>query len=465
MVRLFGHYVSKSFVALGVTEYVALLIVMHVGVWIRFHDVAPPYEVPVYPVWPKAIIYALVVAMCMVALGLYHRDHRPTPGGILLRILLALALGALIMSGVFYFFPSLFLGRGAFGYTLALSLPAIVGLRVVFYRCGTRRLWSRRVLVLGTGESAEHIAELKRTGPRSGFELVGFMRVQGEHDVVPESQILTDRGSLLDIVKANRVDEIVVTVRNRWQGLPVDDMLEAKLCGVRITDLLTFFERETGRIKLDALYPSWLIFSDGFNQQFMQGYGKRAFDIVISLLVLIIGSPLMLLAVIGIWLESGMKGPIIYSQIRIGKDWQLIQVPKFRSMRVDAEKPGVPVWAKPNDDRVTRVGGFIRKTRIDELPQLVSVLRGEMSFVGPRPERPEFVESLAKSIPYYSERLRVKPGITGWAQVRYQYAACEEDTYNKLEYDLYYVKNFSLFLDFLILLYTAEVILWRKGAV
>ena len=173
----------------------------------------------------------------------------------------------------------------------------------------------------------------------------------------------------------------------------------------------------------------------------------------------------MLIAAIGIWLESGLQGPILYRQVRVGKDWDLVQVLKLRSMQVDAEKAGTAIWAQKNDSRVTRVGGFIRKTRIDELPQLFNVLRGEMSFVGPRPERPEFVEKLAESIPYYTERLRVKPGITGWAQVRYQYAASEEDSLNKLEYDLYYVKNFGLFLDFLILLYTAEVVLWRKGAV
>jgi len=466
MVRLFGHYVSQSFILLGIIETLLLQATIPLGVWLRFPELAPySHDVPIFPLWPKALTYSLIVVLSLVAVGLYHRDNRATSGGILLRIIIALGLSALSMIVVFYLFPSLFLGRGVFAYTIALSFPVLVISRFLFVRATGRQTWNRRILILGTGEKAKEIHDLKRKWPLCGFQLAGFVHIQGEHDEVPQRLILPSKTSLLDIVKQERVDEIVVTVRNRWKGLPIDDMLECKLRGVKITDLPSFYERETGRLRLSVLYPSWVVFSEGFEQHFLQQHAKRLFDIIISLIFLFFTWPLMAVTALAIWLESGFSGPILYRQARVGKDWRLIQVLKFRSMRVDAEKAGSPVWAKKNDDRVTRVGSVIRKFRIDELPQLLNVIKGEMSFVGPRPERPEFVEELTKSIPYYAERLRVKPGITGWAQVRYQYAATTEDAYNKLEYDLYYVKNFGLFLDFLILLYTAEVVLWRKGAV
>jgi len=466
MVRIFGHYVSRSFILLGILENLLLQAAIGVSVWLRFGDIDPAtLEVPIYPVWPKAMVYSLVMLLCLVAVGLYHRDHRATSGGVLLRIIIALMLGSLAMSVLFYLFPVLFFGRGVFAISLGLSLAALIFSRALFLRTTDHKVWHRRVLVLGSGENARRISDLKKEWPRCGFKMIGFFHIQGEHDEVPQHMILPHDRSLLDIVQQQRVDEIVVTVRNRWQGIPIDDLLERKLRGVTVTDLPTFFERETGRIKLDLVYPSWLVFSDGFDQHFLQQQGKRLFDIGISLLFLFFTWPLMLLTALAIWVDSGFKGPIIYRQVRVGKDWQLLQVMKFRSMRVDAEKDGEAIWAKKNDDRVTRVGCIIRKFRIDELPQLFNVIKGDMSFVGPRPERPEFVEELSGTIPYYAERLRVKPGITGWAQVRYQYAATTEDSYNKLEFDLYYVKNFGLFLDFLILLYTAEVVLWRKGAV
>ena len=465
MVQIFGHYVSKSFAMLGIIETLLLQAMLVAGVWLRFSEFNPAGEVPIGPLWPKAIVYSAVVILCMVSMGLYHRDVQAGFVGILLRIILALGLAFLVISALFYAYPPLFIGRGVLAYTLGASLLALTISRLLFFHYGSRYAPQRRILVLGTGKNAQKITDLRNGNPHCGFTIVGFVHVRGEHDEVPQNRIIATDNSLLGTVKTEQIEEIVVTVRNRRDGLPIEDLLEAKLCGVRVTDFLSFFERETGRIDLGSLYPSWLIYANGFEQHFLQQRAKRAFDIGVSLTLLILASPLMVGAVLAIWLESGLRGPIIYRQIRVGKDWNLIQVMKFRSMQVDAEKEGVAQWAQKNDARVTRTGNIIRKFRIDELPQLFNVLRGEMSFVGPRPERPEFVEQLAKTIPFYNERLRVKPGITGWAQVRYQYAATEQDSYNKLEYDLYYVKNFGIFLDFLILLYTAEVVLWRKGAV
>ncbi|MDH3590100.1 MAG: TIGR03013 family PEP-CTERM/XrtA system glycosyltransferase, partial [Gammaproteobacteria bacterium] len=237
---------------------------------------------------------------------------------------------------------------------------------------------------------------------------------------------------------------------------------DCKLNGIRVSDVLTYFERETGKVKLDLLYPSWMIFSEGFARNRLQTISERVFDIVASVILLLITWPIMLLVAFAVILDDGF--PILYRQERVGFQGHLFEVLKFRSMHVDAEKDGVPQWAASDDERVTRVGRIIRKFRFDELPQIINVLRGDMSFVGPRPERPDFVDQLSQRIPYYRERHCVKPGITGWAQLKYEYGASQQDALEKLQYDLYYVKNHTLLLDLMILLQTAEVVLWRTGA-
>jgi sugar transferase (PEP-CTERM system associated) len=249
---------------------------------------------------------------------------------------------------------------------------------------------------------------------------------------------------------------------DRRGGFPTEELLECRLRGIRVTDLLTFLERESGRVSVELMHPSWLIFSSGFRSDFVRLFSKRAFDVGVSLAILVASAPIALLAAAVIWLED--RGPIFYRQLRTGQNGRLFQIVKFRSMRVDAEGDGRAVWARQNDARVTRVGAWIRRLRIDELPQVLNVLLGHMSFVGPRPERPEFVGALAQKVPFYEERHFVKPGITGWAQVRYSYGASEKDAQEKLEYDLYYVKHHSLALDLLVLLQTVEIVLFRIGA-
>jgi sugar transferase (PEP-CTERM system associated) len=261
----------------------------------------------------------------------------------------------------------------------------------------------------------------------------------------------------------NEVDEIIVAMDDRRRGFPMHEFLECRLAGIEILELPTFLERETGKVWLEALNPSWIIFGDGFRASPLQRLLERSFDIVASLGLLILAAPLMLLTALAIKIEDGRNAPVFYRQRRVGQFNQIFDVLKFRSMGLDSEKDGA-VWALEKDPRVTRVGAFIRKTRIDELPQLINVLRGDMSFVGPRPERPEFVKQLEQSIPYYRERHTVKPGITGWAQLCYPYGSSERDALEKLQYDLYYVKNRGLLFDFAILVQTVEVVLWGKGA-
>jgi sugar transferase (PEP-CTERM system associated) len=282
-------------------------------------------------------------------------------------------------------------------------------------------------------------------------------------DSVSEEKIIQKKTTLAKLAEQNFIDEIVVAIKDRRKTLPVDELLECKIRGIDVIDSATFFERQTGKVRLDMLSPSWMIFSDGFRVGSVKAALKRIFDLTVSLLLLALVWPIMFITAIAIFIESKGKGSIFYRQVRVGELGRHFGVIKFRSMYMDAEKNGAQ-WATKNDSRITRVGKFIRKTRIDELPQLYNVLKGEMSFVGPRPERPEFVEQLAEKIPYYNERHMVKPGVTGWAQICYPYGASEDDSREKLQFDLYYVKNYSLFLDFTVLFQTAEVILWGKGA-
>ena len=461
MVRLFRHYVPHSVLLLGVIEVVILMSSIYFGASLRFVGEHQPLKA-VGPLLPKALIFALVMISMMTAVGLYKTNLRDGVAGTLLRIGISILLGLAAMSFVFYFFPALFLGRGAFGLAFAAALAGIVATRIIFFKVVNQDAMKRRILVLGTGKRASDIAQqMRRKVDRRGFVIVGYVHVAGEHATIEPHHITHLDVPLLEYANQHQVDEIVVAVEDRRKGFPVHQLLDCKMSGIDVVDMLTFFERQGGKIRLDLLHPSWLIFSDGFLSGSLQSYTKRVFDVVVSLVLLSIVWPIIVITAIVIRLES--PGAILYRQVRVGQNWQLVQVLKFRSMRADAEKDG-PQWAGANDSRVTRIGAFIRKVRIDELPQLYNVLKGEMSFVGPRPERPMFVEQLSQSIPYYAERHRVKPGITGWAQIRYPYGSSEKDAVEKLQYDLYYVKNYSLFLDLLILFQTAEVILWGKGA-
>jgi sugar transferase (PEP-CTERM system associated) len=296
-------------------------------------------------------------------------------------------------------------------------------------------------------------------------EVVGYLPIQSSQHYVPLSRVLamTSGESLLSFVKRHGVDQIVLAVRDRRDGgLPLQELLECRLNGVKITELTTFFECEYRQLMLESLNPSWMVLGDGFRQGFFRATVKRLFDLTVSAVLLVLTLPIMLIAALCILIESGL--PVLYRQERCGEGGRVFTLYKLRSMRNNAESGGTPRWAAASDDRTTRVGQIIRKLRIDELPQIINVFKGEMSFVGPRPERPFFVDQLVKQIPYYSLRHCIKPGITGWAQVSYPYGSSVDDAIEKLQYDLYHVKNHSLFLDIMILIATVEVVLWGRGA-
>ena len=462
MVRLFRQYIPVPFLIFGLVEFALFAASVFLGVSAYqyfFGDAVPGFGLE--NLWVHALAFASVMLLAMVAMGLYQRRFRFAMAGMLLRIVAALVGGTIALSMLYYVAPFLALGRGVLGTTLLVAAALVFTARIIFIKTLNQDVLKRRVLVLGAGEKAAQIPRhLRRRVDQQGFHVVGYVHIRGEHDVVDEELVLRPDVPLLALAKELQADEIVVAVgERRRKTFPVHELLDCKMSGVDVIDLQAFFERETGKIKLDILNPSWLIFSDGFNQSDLP---KRLFDILVSLSLLAITWPFMLLVALAIVLESGGRGPVFYKQVRVGQHWKLFHVIKFRSMRVDAEKGGAQ-WATKNDSRVTRVGAFIRKVRLDELPQIFNVLRGDMSFVGPRPERPEFVTRLAEQIPYYSERHRVKPGITGWAQVCYPYGASEKDSMEKLQYDLYYIKNYSLFLDLVIILQTAHEVTWGKG--
>ncbi|MDP5052466.1 MAG: TIGR03013 family PEP-CTERM/XrtA system glycosyltransferase, partial [Congregibacter sp.] len=385
--------------------------------------------------------------------------------GILLRTAGAFGLMTVAMTLIFYVMPDLHIWRGNFALAAAIALVAALTNRLLWTRFIDLEQFKRRVLVLGTGQTAFTINDkMRRKADRRGFRIVGFVGQLGEESLIQREPTLTLDCPLSEYVRRNNIDEVVVALEDRRENLPQDDLLRCRSMGVRVLDIVDFFEQEAGKVLIRNAHASWFTFSRGFNRGDASNISKRLFDVSMSFILLMVAWPFMLLAVIAIWIEDGVGAPVLYKQRRVGLNGRIFEVIKFRSMSVNAEGDGKARWATANDARVTRVGKFMRKTRIDELPQILNVMAGEMAFVGPRPERPEFVRELNETVPFYEKRHCVKPGITGWAQMNYPYGASLDDTFNKLEFDLYYVKHQSLFLDFLVLLQTAEVILFGKGA-
>jgi len=410
----------------------------------------------------RMLLFALFVSGGIGATGLYGHQQRYQIEGILARLIVGLCFAATGLALLDFIFDYIE-WRGLWVLAVGLSGGLLAVSRVLLHRLLREEAFQRRVLVYGAGNRASRILELRRRSDQRGFRIVAFWPAAGDELVIDDNRVLHEPGeSLLDFVDNERIDEIVVALDDRRRNLPIEELLECKLRGIKVIDLLGFLERETGRVKVDMVNPSWLVFSEGFNRLSGSSIAFRLLDVVVSLVFFIIALPLSALVALAIVIDDGF--PVLYKQRRVGVNGVEFQLFKFRSMRTDAESAGKAVWAQTDDARVTRVGRIIRKLRLDELPQLFNVLRGDMSFVGPRPERPEFVEQLTQSIPYYQQRHYVKPGITGWAQLCYPYGSSEKDALSKLEYDIYYVKHRSLIFNIVILIQTAEVILWQKGS-
>jgi sugar transferase (PEP-CTERM system associated) len=461
MIRLFKHYVPNAVLLLGVLDVVLLLLAGELGWILRAHQLGQA-PAPMLSRAPQLVSYAAFLEVAMVSVGVYGADSLQSLRYAIARLIVAISLGIIGLSFLYFVIPEIGFWRSNLLYAMGLSIVLLIFLRILLGKALGSQAFKRRIVVLGAGARAERLKALSKT-PGAGFVVVGYVAMSEANRVIPEAIARDAIYNLADHVVVLNASEVVLALEERRNALPLKDLLRIKTTGVHVNEISTFLERETGRVDLASVNPSWLIFSDGFSSgRMFASIFKRLFDITASLVLLTLMLPVIVAAAVIVKLES--KGPAFYRQRRVGLYGQGFDVLKLRSMRQDAEVAGQAVWAEKDDPRITRVGRILRKLRIDELPQCWSVLKGEMSFVGPRPERPQFVEDLESQLPYYAERHMVKPGITGWAQINYPYGASIEDSRQKLEYDLYYAKNYSPFLDILILLQTARVILFPGGA-
>ncbi|HEX4847738.1 MAG TPA: TIGR03013 family XrtA/PEP-CTERM system glycosyltransferase [Novosphingobium sp.] len=460
MIRLFKHYIPHAVVLLSLIDLLLLLLAGDLSWRLRAAQIGMDPGAVVERIWPLGGLTA-VVFTAMIAVGVYGADALRSMRFATARILVAISLAIIALAFIDFVLGGGNFWRSTLAYAMFGSVILLVLNRLVVGGILGAAAFRRRVLVMGAGHRADRLRKLSER-PESGFSIVGYLAMTDNQPVVREAISRGAIENLTRFVEDRGASEVVLALEERRNALPLADLLRIKTTGVHVNDFSSFIERETGRVDLDTVNPSWLIFSDGFSSgRAISSAAKRIFDILASSLLLVLSGPLILLFALLVKVDS--RGPAFFRQRRVGLYGQHFDVIKLRSMRIDAEANGAQ-FAQKDDPRVTRLGRFIRKVRIDELPQTWSVLKGEMSFVGPRPERPEFVCELEQQLPYYAERHMVKPGITGWAQINYPYGASIEDSRHKLEYDLYYAKNYSPFLDLLILLQTVRVVLWPEGA-
>jgi sugar transferase (PEP-CTERM system associated) len=451
--------------ALVTFETALILAAVAVAAYLRLGDAAWQIMAEENGV-PKALLIAGVCQLCLYYADMYDLRVVSDRRELVVRIVQSLGAASFILAALYYWFPPLIIGRGVFTFAAFLVMLGVIGWRVVFEFLSRRAGPRERLLLVGTSAAAVALAkELFDRRHELGVEIVGFIDPDPARVGAPliNPGVVGTVEDIPSIVRARGVDRVVVSLADARGKLPMDKLLEMKLDGVTFDHLASVYEDYTGKIAVENLRPSWLIFSDGFKKSRVLSAAKRASDIMISVVGLILAAPIGLIVALAVKLTS--RGPVLYHQARVGQHGRVFTVHKIRSMREDAEAATGPVWAsKSGDPRVTPIGRLLRRSRLDELPQLWNVLIGDMSFVGPRPERPEFVAALTKEIPFYGQRHILRPGLTGWAQVRYTYGASTEDALQKLQYDLFYIKNLSLALDFFIMVETIKTVLLRRGA-
>jgi sugar transferase (PEP-CTERM system associated) len=442
-------------------EYAAACTSIYLAGLVRF-GLNWPTQGDMSPSVPKALVFGALTVLGLAGMGLYQSDHRRlSREAIVARIAAGLGLAALAETAIFFVMPDLAHGRGIWGLSVTFAFLLIVIGRWLMARYMSEEAFRRRVLVYGAGNMAASLLTLRRRTDQRGFKIIAFLPASGDRYVIQDERVTSANVDLAEWAATQGIEEIVVAMDDKRQGFPIRDLLVCKFAGIDVIDILGFLERESGKVDVERMNPSWMIFSEGFTRRSSRQLAARCLDIAGAILLLALAWPIMIGVALAIWIEDG--SPVLYRQTRVGLAGHLFELLKFRSMSKQAEAGGAQ-WAQKDDGRVTKVGKVIRKLRFDELPQIFNILRGQMSLVGPRPERPEFVDALAQKIPYYHERHCVKPGLTGWAQLRYPYGASEKDALEKLRYDLFYVKNQSFLLDLVILLQTAEVVIWQKGS-
>ncbi|GAB5488497.1 MAG: TIGR03013 family PEP-CTERM/XrtA system glycosyltransferase [Parasphingorhabdus sp.] len=461
MIRLFKHYIPYPVLFLGFLDFILLIMAAELGWIVRASQIGMDWGF-LYQRPGPIFSFAIALQLALIAVGVYGNESLQSLRFAAARILVAISLGVIFLSLMAFVLPGITLWRSNSLYAMVLAILLLMVIRVLMGTILDNDVFKRRLLILGAGSRAKRLADISKR-QESGFIVAGYVDMNEGPSQLDSAVRRSEIDDLPQYVIDLEVSEVVLALEERRNALPVSDLLTIKTTGVHVNDMSSFLERETGRVDLDSVNPSWFIFSDGFSSgRRISSVFKRSFDVAISLLLLLLTGPIILLFALLVKLES--RGGAFFKQERVGLYGQTFSILKLRSMRSDAEVAGQAVWASENDPRITRIGRFIRKVRIDELPQAWSVLKGEMSFVGPRPERPQFVNDLQTKMPYYAERHMVKPGITGWAQINYPYGASIEDSRHKLEYDLYYAKNYTPFLDILILLQTIRVVLWPEGA-
>ena len=434
------------------------------AIYLRLGTSGSDYQLNENSGWAKV---ALATCVCLLILYFYDLYDYTVMGNrreLMLRLVQALGIAWALLAFLFYLIPPLLLGRGVSVISVPLVLILLLTWRILIHYLTGHPEIGEKILVVGTGQAAQDTAQAVWDRRDAGYRIVGFVTENGAKpdEKIGESKIVGLVENLSEIVKSEKIDRIVIAVRERRGTFPTETLLKMSLAGdVSIEECTSFFERVTGKVHIDMLRPSWLIFDGRPRDTRLKTALRDLIHRSLGVIGFVVSLPIALITAILIKLES--KGAVLYRQERVGKNGRIIKVIKFRSMRTDAEKDGKPVWAVSNDDRVTRVGRVIRKIRVDEIPQFWNIIKGEMSFVGPRPERPHFVEQLAHEIQFYEHRHLVAPGLTGWAQIKYPYGASVEDARQKLQYDLYYIKNQSLALDLVIVFETVKTVLFGKG--
>ena len=462
ILRVFNKYIPIHRLIFFFLETIFFLGIVILGAYLRFSG-----DLSIFATYqnllPKTFLIVATIQLCLYYFDLYDFKTFRSNLELAIRLLQSLGISSIILAFLYYLFPILIIGRGIFLFSLSFVGAAIISWRMSYNHFLKTRQLDQKIIILGSGPLAKNVAREILDREDIGFKIIGFITDNperiGERLVNPS--IVGDHSKILDIATRERVARIIVALDERRGKFPEAELLECKLRGIAIEEGIEFYEHLTGKLQVENLRPSFLIFSDGFKKPKLTMWTKRIIGFVFSLVGLTLLSPLILILSILIKIDS--RGPLFYKQERTGEHGRVFQLIKFRSMIDHAETNG-PVWAEKNDSRVTRVGKWMRKWRFDEIPQMFNVLKGDMSFVGPRPERPYFVEQLRREIPFYDQRFYVKPGITGWAQIKYRYGASKDDALEKLKYDLYYIKNLSSLFDMIIIFETVKVVLFRKGA-
>ena len=464
MLRLFRQYypIRNIFFVIGESLFICVSVV--IASWLI---IGSDYQFNGGWILLKILIVAFTIQICLYLNDLYDLKVSDTILEAGIRLLQALGISAIILAVIYFAFPDLIIEKGVFALSVLLLIVFIISWRLGYILFLNRGFLNQRIMLLGSGEFAQQIEKEINEKKDSGYTVSVKVQESGGTDncnIKGDTPCIVKKNyeGLCELTKELKIRKIIVAITEKRGAFPTQELLKCRVNGIDILEGNSFYETLTGKLIVKEINPSWLIFSEGFRKSMLRRFIKRSEDLLLSFVMLILFLPLIALIVLLIKLDS--RGPVFFSQERVGENRKAYRVHKFRSMIADAEKLSGPVWAKGDDERITRVGKWIRKLRIDELPQLWNVLKGNMSFVGPRPEREFFVKQLEKTIPFYGERFTVKPGITGWAQVSYGYGASVEDAIEKLNYDLFYIKNMSTFMDLMIVLRTVKIVLFGKGA-